>query len=67
VKRAVLLTRLRRIAKENDVEMRLVRQGRHDVWECGGFRFPIPRHREINEYTARNIIKDLRKRLEASS
>ncbi len=60
------LTRLRKIARENNVEIRLVRQGRHEVWECSGFRFPIPRHREINEYTALSIIKHLRKRLEKS-
>jgi len=31
--------------------------GRHDVWTNGEREIPIPRHVEINEYTAQGIIK----------
>ncbi|MBJ7450334.1 MAG: type II toxin-antitoxin system HicA family toxin [Parachlamydiales bacterium] len=31
--------------------------GNHDIWSNGNIKQPIPRHREINEYTARSIIK----------
>jgi mRNA interferase HicA len=31
--------------------------GRHDVWTNGSREIPIPRHVEINEYTAHSIIK----------
>jgi len=31
--------------------------GRHDVWTNGSREIPIPRHVEINEYTAQSIIK----------
>jgi hypothetical protein len=35
------------------------RRAPHDVYLVGGQRVPIPRHREINEYTARSILDDL--------
>jgi mRNA interferase HicA len=42
------------------VAWRLVRQGgRHEVWQCGSTKVTIPRHREINEITARAILKTL--------
>jgi hypothetical protein len=35
----------------------LVRRGRrHDVWACGEREVAVPRHVEINEYTARAIL-----------
>lgn len=35
-----------------------VREGaNHEVWAIAGERLVIPRHREINEYTARAIIR----------
>lgn len=37
----------------------LVRHGgRHDVWAKGEREIPIPRHAEINELTAKAILKD---------
>lgn len=42
------------------VEWRLVRQGgEHELWQCGDERCAIPRHVELNEITARRIMKDL--------
>lgn len=37
--------------------------GRHEAWECDGMRIPVPRHREINEYTAQGIMRDLEAKL----
>jgi predicted RNA binding protein YcfA (HicA-like mRNA interferase family) len=38
---------------------RLVRHGaRHDVWSNGEREIVIPRHNEINEYTAKTILKE---------
>jgi mRNA interferase HicA len=32
--------------------------GKHDVWTNGEREVAIPRHNEINEYTAKAIIKE---------
>jgi mRNA interferase HicA len=40
---------------------RLMRYGsRHDIWTDGEYEIAVPRHREINEYTARAILKQAR-------
>jgi len=31
--------------------------GRHEVWTNGKVAQAVPRHKEIDEYTARSIIK----------
>ncbi|MCX6561769.1 MAG: type II toxin-antitoxin system HicA family toxin [Candidatus Aminicenantes bacterium] len=31
--------------------------GRHDIWIRGDCEIAIPRHREINEYTAKAILR----------
>lgn len=37
---------------------RFVRHGgSHDIWTNGDKNEAVPRHREINEYTARKILK----------
>lgn len=39
----------------------LLRHGRrHDVWSRGLARLSVPRHDEINEYTAAAILKEAR-------
>lgn len=38
----------------------LLRQGKHEIWTNGELTIPIPRHDEINEMTARGILKDAR-------
>jgi mRNA interferase HicA len=51
------MKRLRAIAADADLELTFVRQGaNHELWSLGAQRFTIPRHREINERTARGII-----------
>lgn len=44
-------------AADADHKLEFVRQGaNHELWSLGGQRLTIPRHREINERTARGII-----------
>jgi hypothetical protein len=60
VKRRVLIQVIREAADQRNVPCRLSRQGRrHEFWEVGDFLFAIPRHREINEWTAEGIMRDL--------
>jgi len=55
-----------RVVKRQDLERRLrelgwkpLRHGRkHDVWSKGDRLLAVPRHREINEYTAKVILRD---------
>ncbi len=52
------MKRLAEIAKDKGIECLFVRAGKnHDVYRVGDRQFPVPRHREINENTARGIIK----------
>jgi mRNA interferase HicA len=52
--------------KRRDVERKLRemgfrfwrRGGRHDIWTNGRWEIVVPRHREINEVTARFILKE---------
>jgi hypothetical protein len=60
VKKGDLKRRIKRAADAQGKEWRLVRQGgRHEVWQCGGTKITIPRHREINQLTAEAIFRDL--------
>ena len=31
--------------------------GNHDIWERGDMVMPVPRHREVNEITAKAILR----------
>jgi hypothetical protein len=45
---------------EYDVPCLLVREGsRHEFWQVGGVLVSVPRHRDINEWTAVGIMRDL--------
>ena len=47
---------------------RFEREGRnHEIWSMGDYKFPIPRHREIREGTARAIINQVKKITEINS
>jgi mRNA interferase HicA len=60
MRRTELMRKINRAAKAAGVEVRKVREGAsHEMWECGGERFTVPRHTDINEYTAREIMKGL--------
>lgn len=39
---------------------------KHDLWICGATKVTIPRHREINDYTAEAIMKLLEAELGAT-
>ncbi len=51
--------------KKKDIEKKLKKcgwrlernGGNHDIWTNGDIKTPIPRHREVNERTAKSIIK----------
>jgi len=53
VKRKELEKKLRRAGWELSR-----RGGRHDIWTNGESEIAVPRHNEINEYTAKSIIKE---------
>jgi hypothetical protein len=60
VRRRHLITRVHARARVRGREWAVDRKGgRHDLWRCGGTVVTIPRHREINELTARGIMKAL--------
>ena len=52
---------LRQVASAKEVELRLLRQGKHEVWLLGTERIVIPRHSEIDEHTAMAILRRARK------
>lgn len=66
-KRTEVIRKIRHLANQHGQKATIVRQGSHEIWECAGLRFPIPRHREITEGTARAIINRLTEHLEAVS
>lgn len=58
MKKRDLMRTLRAIAKAVGMDLDFVREGaNHEIWTFGGERLVIPRHRDINERTARSIIK----------
>lgn len=60
MKRRALIHRIRSAAAAHGMRCVLIREGsRHEFWEVGGFRFAVPRHRDINEWTAEAIMRDL--------
>ena len=64
-KKTELIRQIRGLAKQHGVSASLIRQSGHEIWECAGYTFPIPRHREIAEGTARKIIKGLTEHLDS--
>lgn len=60
MKRALLIQRVRTIAKSAGMTVELVRQGgKHEVWRVGSRQVSVPRHGDINERTARSILDDV--------
>lgn len=59
MKREVLVKTMAKAADGKGVEWVFVRSGgQHDIYRLGGsIQISIPRHREINELTARSILK----------
>lgn len=62
MKQRELIKRLRAIGSESGTELVFLREGsNHELWTIAGERIVIPRHREINEHTARSIIEQARR------
>ncbi len=60
MRRDELIRKIRRAARNAEVNFDLVREGgRHSIFQCGSTPIVIPRHSEINELTARGIMRDL--------
>lgn len=60
MKRADLLRKISRSARKAGFEWAIVREGsQHELWALDGERVTVPRHREIDEDTARSILKTL--------
>jgi len=58
VRRTELLKALRKLARAHAVDLELLREGgAHSVYRCGPAQFTVPRHTEINENTARAILR----------
>ena len=59
MKRKALEKQLAKNAKEAGTTWEFVREGaNHSVWSFGGMLITIPRHNDINELTAKGILKD---------
>ncbi|WP_329109019.1 type II toxin-antitoxin system HicA family toxin [Micromonospora sp. NBC_01699] len=60
MKRADLLTVISKAAAEAGCDFIFVREGgSHTVYRFGSQQFTVPRHKEINELTARGILRNL--------
>lgn len=64
MKRRGLLTAVRSMAQASGASFDLVRHGAsHDIYRVAGLTVVVPRHTEINEMTARGIIRDVQDHL----
>jgi mRNA interferase HicA len=60
VKRVDLIKKVTVAAREAGKDFTLVREGgSHSIFRCGRQNVVVPRHLEINELTARRIMRDL--------
>ena len=59
MKKHDLMRRLNAIARTGGMDLQMLREGRnHEIWTIGDERLVIPRHRRINDITARSIIAE---------
>jgi hypothetical protein len=60
VKRRELIKKITAAARSRGLTLEQIREGaNHTIFGLGDYQFPVPRHNEINEYTAQAIMKDL--------
>jgi hypothetical protein len=60
VKRRELLKKITAAARSRGLTLEQIREGaNHTIFAIGDHQFPVPRHNEINEYTAQAIMRDL--------
>ncbi|RAX21643.1 hypothetical protein DRB06_05665 [Actinomyces sp. Z5] len=57
MKRRDLIRQLEEVARQKGQKLVLTEGGRHTKATIGTWSEPIPRHREINEMTARAILR----------
>ena len=64
MKRTALIRTIREGAQAAGLDVELARNdGDHEGWVIDGLGFSVPRHRELNELTARSILKRLEPKL----
>ena len=62
MKKREMMKRIRAIADSAGAELVFVLQGgSHEIWNLGGGRLVIPRHRNINEHTANGVLAEARR------
>ena len=60
MKRRELLKKITAAARSRGLALEQIREGaNHTIFGIGDYHFPVPRHTEINEYTAQAIMNDL--------
>ncbi|MCG8150317.1 hypothetical protein GUY44_07490 [Pimelobacter simplex] len=59
MKRTDLMKRLRKIAKSQGETVEIREGGSHTVVKIGSRQTTVPRHNEVNEITAKAIIKHM--------
>lgn len=57
MKRRDLIRKIAKAARAQGVDWTVGEGGSHSVCKLGGHKIPIPRHNELNEMTARGILK----------
>jgi mRNA interferase HicA len=68
VRRAELLRKLKAVARSHGAELQQVREGgSHTVFRCGPVQFTVPRHAEVNERTARSLLRHVANELKGTS
>jgi hypothetical protein len=64
MKRRIFLRDIARAAHISGLRWELERRGaNHDVYSLDGLIIPIPRHNELDEYTAQKIFKECEPKL----
>ncbi|MBT2502963.1 hypothetical protein [Curtobacterium sp. ISL-83] len=59
MKRTELLDQIKSMAADRGRDCHLHRQGKHEIWKVNEQSIPIPRHREVNDYTAKKILQQV--------
>jgi hypothetical protein len=63
MKRRAVMQELARLARTSNVTMTVTEGGKHTKVELGSMTLIVPRHNEVNEMTARGILKTAREGL----
>ena len=67
MKRTALLVKISKRARVVGVSWSLSAHGaKHDRYSCGAINVTVPRHQEINDYTAEAIMKSIEAELGAN-